>query len=258
MPCSSFIVPRSSFTMIIYGLNPILEAIRSHPERIRYIALVREHGAKTQRVILDAKKAGVPVRLLPVEQIERLAGGGVHNGAVADLSEAGYADFDEVISRATTQFVLILDGVTDPQNFGAILRVADGFGVQLVVLPQHESVGLTPAAVKASAGASEWVPVALVTNLARTIEALKGRDYWIYAAAAGGDLPEEVDFRGKVALVLGSEGKGIRRNVLEHCDRVITIPMAGHVESLNVAAAAAVLCYEVQRQQRRQPRQLPE
>ena len=103
--------------------------------------------------------------------------------------------------------------------------------------------------MKASAGASQWVPVAQVTNLARTIEALKEREFWIYGAAAGGDPPSRVDLTGKVALVLGSEGKGIRRNVLEHCDRTITIPMSGHVESFNVATAAAVLCYEVRRQQ---------
>jgi 23S rRNA (guanosine2251-2'-O)-methyltransferase len=235
--------------MIIYGLNPVLEAIRSHPDRIHYIGVAREHGGKVQRVISDAKKAGVPVRMLPADQIDRLANRGVHNGVVADLAEAAYADFDAAIESAT--FVLILDGITDPQNLGAILRVADGFGVELVVIPQHDSVGLTPAAVKASAGASEWVPVAQVTNLARAIEALKKREFWVYAAAADGDRPEAIDLRGKVALVLGSEGKGVRRNVLEHSDRIVTIPMEGNVDSLNVATAAAVLCYEVRRQQRK-------
>jgi 23S rRNA (guanosine2251-2'-O)-methyltransferase len=126
--------------------------------------------------------------------------------------------------------------------------VADGFGVHLVVIPEHDSVGLTPAAVKASAGASEWVPVAQVTNLARTLETLKEAGYWTYAAAANGDAPSAIDFRGKVALVMGNEGKGVRRNVLEHCDRVVTIPMHGHVDSFNVATATAVLCYEVRRQ----------
>jgi 23S rRNA (guanosine2251-2'-O)-methyltransferase len=206
-------------------------------------------GANTNRVFDAAKKAAVPVRVLAAEQIDRLAGRGVHNGVVADVSEAGYTDFDEIADREETNFVLILDSITDPQNFGAILRVAEGFGVHLVVIPQHESVGLTPVAVKASAGASEWVPVAQVTNLARTIESLKKRGYWIYAAGANGDPPSAIDFRGKVALVLGSEGKGIRRNVLEHSDRTVTIPMSGHVESFNVATAAAVLCYEVRRQQ---------
>jgi len=168
---------------------------------------------------------------------------------VAEVSETAYADFDDVVANEATTFVLILDSITDPQNFGAILRVADGFGVDLVVIPQHDSVGLTPVAVKASAGASEWVPVAEVTNLSRAIETLKAAGYWIYAASEKGDRPDAIDFRGKVALVVGNEGKGIRRNVLEHCDRVVTIPMTGHVESFNVATAAAVLCYEVKRQQ---------
>ena len=233
--------------MVIYGVNPVLEAIRSHPQRIHYVGVAK--GAHSNRVFDAAKNAGIPVRILPGEQIDRLAGRGVHNGVIADLSEAAYADFDEIVAREETDFVLILDGITDPQNFGAVLRVAEGFGVHGVVIPQHESVGLTPAAVKASAGASEWVPVAQVTNLARTIEALKERGYWIYAASATGDPPDAIDFRGKVALVLGSEGKGIRRNVLEHCDRTVTIPMSGRVESFNVATAAAVLCYEVRRQQ---------
>ncbi len=235
--------------MIIYGANPVLEAIRSHPQRIHFVAVAK--GAHTNRVFDAAKKAGVPVRILPAEQIDRLSNHAVHNGVVADVSDASYADFDAIIARDETKFVLILDGITDPQNFGAILRVADGFGVNLVIIPQRESVGLTPAAVKASAGASEWVQVAQVTNLARTIEALKKREYWIYAAAPNGEPPSAIDFTGKVALVLGSEGKGIRRNVLEHCDRTVTIPMSGRVESFNVATAAAVLCYEVRRQQAR-------
>lgn len=233
--------------MIIYGINPVLEAIRSHPDRIRYVGIAREHGGRVQRVVTEAKRAGVTTRMLSGDQVDRLARG-VHNGVVAELSESSYADFEEIVGREATRFVLLLDGITDPQNFGAILRVAEGFGVDLVVIPEHDSVGLTPAAVKASAGASEWVPVAQVKNLARTIEALKEREYWVYAAAGSGDRPDEIDFRGKVALVLGSEGKGIRRNVLEHCDRVVTIPMRGRVESFNVATAAAVLCYEVVRQ----------
>ena len=234
--------------MIIYGLNPVLEAIRSHPERIQYVGVSREHGGKLQRALQEARQAGVSIKNLAPEQIDRLAGRGVHNGIVAEVSEGAYADFDEAVE--TAQFVLILDGITDPQNFGAILRVADGFGVDLVVIPQHESVGLTPAAVKASAGASQWVPVAQVTNLARAIETLQKSGYWVYAAAADGDRPDQIDFRGKVALVMGNEGKGIRRNVLEHCDRRVTIPMQGHVDSFNVATAAAILCYEVRRQTR--------
>jgi len=232
--------------VIIYGVNPVLESIRSHPERIHFIAVAREQSARHQRLINEAKQAGVSVRFVGAEQVDRMASRGVHNGVAADIAESGYVDFDDAIETAS--FVMILDGITDPQNFGAILRVADGFGIDLVVIPEHESVGLTPAAVKASAGASEWVHVAQVTNLARAIEALQKGEFWVYGAAAGGDRPDQIDFRGKVALVLGNEGKGIRRNVLEHCDRVVTIPMKGHVDSFNVATAAAVLCYEIVRQ----------
>jgi 23S rRNA (guanosine2251-2'-O)-methyltransferase len=234
--------------MIIYGLNPVMEAIRAEPDRIRYVGISREHGSKLQKVVAEARRAGVSVRQLPAEQVDRLAGRGVHNGVIAEVSAAAYVDFDEVLDRDTTRLVLVLDGITDPQNLGAILRVADGFGVDLIVLPEHDSVGLTPAAVKASAGASQWVSVAQVTNLSRAIERLQKRGYWVYGAAVGGDPPSAIDFRGKVALVMGNEEKGIRRNVLEHCDRIVTIPMRGHVESFNVATAAAVLCYEVARQ----------
>lgn len=234
--------------MIIYGLNPVLEALRSHPDRVKYVGIAREQGGKLQRAVSAARDAGVAVRQMTIQQVDRLAGRGVHNGVIAELAESSYADFDEVVSQETTDFVLILDGITDPQNLGAILRVADGFGVDLVVLPVHESVGLTPAAVKASAGASEWVAVAQVTNIARTIETLKEKGYWVYAAAADGDAPAKIDFRGKVALIMGNEGKGVRRNVLEHADRVVTIEMSGRVESFNVATATAVLCYEVRRQ----------
>ncbi|HEY4640081.1 MAG TPA: 23S rRNA (guanosine(2251)-2'-O)-methyltransferase RlmB [Thermoanaerobaculia bacterium] len=233
--------------MIIYGINPVLEAIRSHPDRIQFIAVAREQSARHQRLIGEAKQADVSVRIVSTEQVDRMAGRGVHNGVAADMAESGYVDFDDAIEKAS--FVVILDGITDPQNFGTILRVADGFGVDLVVTPEHESVGLTPAAVKASAGASEWVPVARVTNLARAIESLQKKDFWVYAAAADGDRPDKIDFRGNVAIVLGNEGKGVRRNVLQHCDRVVTIPMQGHVDSFNVATAAAVLFYEVRRQQ---------
>lgn len=237
--------------MIIYGMNPVIEAIRADPRRIRFVAVAKDHGHRLQRVIAAANDADVPVRYVTAEQVAKMAGRGVHNGVVAEMSEAAYVDFDEVMARDETSFVMILDGITDPQNLGAILRVADGFGVHLVVLPEHESVGLTAAAVKASAGASEWVPVAQVTNLSRAIETLQKRGFWVYAAAESGDAPDAIDFRGKVAMVLGNEGKGIRRNVLEHCDRTVTIPMHGHVESFNVATAAAVLCYEVARQNRK-------
>jgi 23S rRNA (guanosine2251-2'-O)-methyltransferase len=237
--------------MIVYGANPVLEAIRADARRVRFVAVSKENSGRHQRIIAEAKAADVTVRIVPANQVDKMAGRVVHNGVVAEVSETAYVDFDDVAGKEETAFVLILDGITDPQNFGAILRVADGFGVQLVVIPAHESVGLTPAAVKASAGAAQWVNVASVINLSRAIETLKEKGFWVYAAAADGDHAAKIDFTGKVALVMGSEGKGVRKNVLEHCDRTISIPMFGHVDSFNVASAAAVLCYEVVRQTRK-------
>lgn len=237
--------------MIVYGVNPVIEALRAHPNRVRYIGVTREQSARMQKLLAEAKKSGVAVRTMTTNEIDRLTSRGVHNGVIADVDAGAYVDVHDLLANEETRFVLILDGITDPQNFGAILRVADGFGVDLVVIPEHESVGLTPAAVKASAGASEWVRVAQVTNLARTIELLKEKGFWVYAATADGDRADAIDFTGKAAIVMGSEGKGVRRNVLEHCDRNVSIPMFGHVDSFNVASAAAVLCYEVVRQTRK-------
>jgi len=236
--------------MIVYGANPVLEAVRAHPKRVRYVGITREQNGRLQKLVTEAKNAGVAVRIMAMNDIDKATNRAVHNGVIAEVDAGAYADFHDVVGNEATTFVLILDSITDPQNFGAILRVADGFGVHLVVIPEHDSAGLSPAAVKASAGASEWVPIAQVTNLARAIETLKEKGYWVYAAAADGDRADKIDFSGKVAIVMGSEGKGARRNVLEHCDRKVSIPMLGHVDSFNVASATAVLCYEVVRQTR--------
>ena len=237
--------------MIIYGLNPVREALRAHPKRIRYIAVSNADKEKLGRIVAAAKVANVAVRIFPREQIGRLAGGMVHNGVVADVTDTDYVDFDEMISsEEPPERIFILDGVQDPQNLGALLRVADVFAIGLVVVPKHESAGLSGVVTKASAGASEWVPVAQVTNLARVIEQLQEAGYWMYGADAGGEPIGSVDLTGKVGVVLGNEGRGIRRNVLDHCDKTISIPMKGKVESLNVSAAAAVIAYEIDRQRR--------
>lgn len=238
--------------MIIFGHNPVREAIRAHSVRLRYVGVSRTERGKLGRLVAEARAAGVDVRVLPADQIERLAGGGVHNGVVAELAEVVYADFEDVIEDSDPpDRVFMLDGVQDPQNLGAVLRVADVFGFGLVVVPKHESASLSPAAVKASAGASEWVPIAQVTNLSRAIEALQSAGYWVHGADGGGEPLDVVDFRGRVAIVLGSEGRGIRKGVLDHCDRRVAIAMRGRLESLNVATAAAVFAYEVDRQNRK-------
>ncbi len=235
--------------MIVYGLNPVLEAVRARPGEVRFVGVSSADKARLAKLIDEVRKAGVRVRILPGEQIRKLAGAGVHNGVIAEIADAVYVDFDEVMrSEYRPNRIFVLDGVQDPQNLGAILRVANAFGFGLVVIPRHEATGLTAGAVKASAGAAEWVPVSQVTNLARILEQLKEDGYWAYAGAADGVTVTEVDFPERVVLVLGSEGRGIRRNVLAHSDMTVAIPMRGELGSLNVATAAAVLAYEVDRQ----------
>lgn len=233
--------------MIIWGWNPVIEALRSHADRLRWIGVAKRHGERVQRLVGEARRAGVTVRILDHGRIDHLAPGQVHNGVVAELSEKGYADFDDEIGRPGLDLVFLLDGVEDPSNVGAILRVADAFGTGLLVIPRHQSAGLTPVAVKTSAGASEWVPVAEVTNLARAIDQLKQHGFWVYATELDGERLEAVDFPARVAVVFGSEGKGIRRNVVAHCDARIAIPMHGRIASLNVATAAAVVGWEIAR-----------
>jgi 23S rRNA (guanosine2251-2'-O)-methyltransferase len=157
-----------------------------------------------------------------------------------------YSGLEEILSAPET-LVLVLDGVTDPRNLGAVLRAADGAGASGVVIPKDRAVGVTAAAVKASAGASEYVRVARVTNLRRAVEAMKRAGLWIYASELGGTPYTELDLTGGVAFVLGSEGRGVRRLVREGCDGTVSIPMYGAVESLNVSVAAAVLIYEARR-----------
>jgi 23S rRNA (guanosine2251-2'-O)-methyltransferase len=236
--------------MLIYGANPVREAIRANPDRIRVVVVASSHRSRLQELISEAKEAGVGIKILAPQQIDRLAHGKTHNGVLAEMNEVTYTDFDDAIAHEETRFVLLLDSIQDPQNLGAILRVADGFGVDLVVIPEHDSAGLTPAAVKASAGASEWIPVAQVVNLSRAIERLKEKEFWVYGADGSGDPLDQFDMKGKVAIVMGNEGKGIRRNVMEHCDRLVAIPTVGKLESLNVATATAVIAYEVRRQNR--------
>jgi 23S rRNA (guanosine2251-2'-O)-methyltransferase len=161
-----------------------------------------------------------------------------------------YVDLEDLLA-ASDPLVVVLDGVTDPHNLGAVLRVAEGAGASGVVIPKDRAVGVTAAAVKASAGASEHVPVARVTNIRRAIDRMKEAGLWVYAAEAGGTPYTELDLTGPVGLVLGSEGKGVRRLVREGCDGSVSIPMRGAVESLNVSVAAAVLLYEAGRQRGR-------
>jgi 23S rRNA (guanosine2251-2'-O)-methyltransferase len=229
---------------VIYGVRPVIEALRS-PRREVFEVL---QAAGAGEVAEAANASGVPVKRVDRARIEELARGGVHQGVVARVGPYPYSGLDEILAAADP-LVLLLDGVTDPRNLGAILRTADGVGASGVVVPKDRAVGVTAAAVKASAGASEHVRVARETNLRRSIDRMKQNGLWVYAAEGKGGTPYyALDLTGPVALVLGSEGRGIRRLVREGCDGAVSIPMLGTVESLNVSVAAAVLLYEARRQ----------
>ena len=224
---------------IIYGVRPVVEALKG---RRRVIEVFDASNNAEVRAVAG----GVPVEKARRQRLDELARGGVHQGVVARVEAYPYSGLGEILARPEP-LILVLDGVTDPRNLGAVLRVADGAGASGVVLPKNRAVGVTAAAVKASAGASEHVRVARETNLRRAVEGIKEAGVWVYAAEAGGTDYAELDLGGPVTLVFGSEGKGVRRLVREACDGVVSVPMLGAVSSLNVSVAAAVLAYEARR-----------
>jgi len=243
----------------VYGLNPVLEALKAHPQDVVRVLLERgrdgrrSHGG--ERVAEAAEAAGVRIEDAPHGEFARRSRGGVHQGVGAELAEFRYAELPDLLDAARARgeppLLLLLDGVTDPQNLGALLRSAHAMGAHGVVLPKDRSAGITPAVSKAAAGALEHCPVARVTNLSRALDDLKDAQVWSVALAADADrdLPE-VDLTSGIALVLGSEGKGVRPLVRKTCDHVARIPMLGRVGSLNVAAAGAIALYEAARQRR--------
>ncbi len=230
-------------TKIIHGVRPVIEALRSRKREVFEVL----DAAKISEVAKVADVAGVPVKKVPRTRIEELARGAAHQGVAARVGPYPYSDLGEILA-APDPLILVLDSVTDPRNLGAVLRAAEGAGASGVVIPKDRVVDVTAAAVKASAGASEHVPVARETNLRRAIDRMKEAGVWVYAAEVGGTTYTELDLSGSVALVLGSEGRGVRRLVREGCDGAVSIPMLGAVESLNVSVAAAILLYEARRQ----------
>ncbi|CAN5157986.1 23S rRNA (guanosine(2251)-2'-O)-methyltransferase RlmB [soil metagenome] len=229
---------------IIYGVRPVIEALRSKRREVfEILDAVGEKG-----VVSEAAARGVPVKHAPRQRIEELVRGGVHQGVAARVGPYPYSSLKEILA-VPEPLVVVLDSVTDPRNLGAVLRAADGAGASGVVVPKDRAVDVTPAAVKASAGASEHVSVARETNLRRALERMKEAGVWAYAAEGGGaPAYTDLDLSGPVAFVLGSEGRGVRRLVREVCDGAVSIPMRGAVSSLNVSVATAVLLYEARRQ----------
>jgi 23S rRNA (guanosine2251-2'-O)-methyltransferase len=230
---------------IIYGVRPVVEALRSKRREVHEVLL---DAVGDTEIVSEAAARGVRLRRVRRKHVEELAPGAVHQGVAARVGPYPYSGLKEILA-APDLLLLILDGVTDPRNLGAVLRVADGAGTSGVIVPKDRAVGVTPAAVKASAGASEHVAVARETNLRRALDKIKKAGVWAYAAEGGAALAyTDLELSGPVAFVLGSEGQGIRRLVREGCDGAISIPMRGAVSSLNVSVAAAVLLFEARRQ----------
>jgi 23S rRNA (guanosine2251-2'-O)-methyltransferase len=239
---------------VIYGIHAVEEALKAQGRAFEYVGVARERkDARVQRVVEACRAAGVAVRFLPREQVERLAGNAAHQGVVAVASAKSYSDLDEVLAhrRGEHAFVVVLDGVEDPHNLGAILRTADAAGADGVVIPERRAVGVTATVAKASAGASEHLPVARVTNISRALEELKSREVWTVGLdERAPQAYDQLDYKMHCGLVVGAEGKGLHDLVRKRCDFLVSIPMLGKVPSLNVSVAAAVVMYEVARQRR--------
>lgn len=242
---------------ILYGVNPVRERLRAGGEGLSELWLAEggTRGAAFAELERLGRAAGAKVRAAPRQKLDRLAGTDRHQGVVAVVADFAYADLDDLLAAAKASgrppLLVVLDGVEDPHNLGAVIRSAHALGAHGVVIPKDRAVGVTPAAAKASAGAVERCPVARVTNVAKTLESLKEAGIWSVALAADGEHPiGAVDLAGPIALVLGSEGEGLRPLVRRTCDLSASIPMTGDLDSLSVSASAAIALYEAARQRR--------
>jgi 23S rRNA (guanosine2251-2'-O)-methyltransferase len=241
---------------IVYGLNPVRELLRASAEVSElWLAEGGTRGAAFAELERLARNGDAKIRSAPRAKLDRLAGTDRHQGVVAVVADFRYAEVEEVLEAARASgrpaLLVVLDGVEDPHNLGAIIRSAHALGAHGVVIPKDRAVGVTPAVAKASAGAVERIPVARVTNVAQCLEGLKEAGVWSVALAADGEKPlTGLDLKGAIALVLGSEGEGLRPLVRRTCDLAAHIPMTGGLDSLSVSAAAAVALYEAARQRR--------
>lgn len=234
---------------MIYGRNPVMEAVKSGRDIEKILMAKGEISGSLKEIMARARDKKIVVQQIDRARMDQLTAH--HQGVIAYVSAAQYSTVEEILETAKQRgedpFVVVLDGITDPHNVGAIARSALCAGAHGLIVAQRRASGLTPAAVKTSAGAFEYLKTAKVTNIARTLEELKEQGLWVFGAAMNGEAYTKTDLTGPIALVIGAEGDGISRLVLEKCDRIVSIPLLGPLDSLNASCAAAILMYEVVR-----------
>ena len=237
--------------MLIYGINPVLEALRAG--RVTAVRIAQRADGRLAALLEIAATSGVSVRRVAPGDLDRAAQGGVHQGVVADLRGGGRVGVEDLVSQARgVPLIVVLDGIEDPRNVGAILRTVDAAGADGVVRQSRHAAALGGAAAKASAGAVAHVRMADVVNIARTLETLKEAGVWTVGLAGDAQKRyDRVDYTGPTAVVVGAEGTGLRRLVRERCDWVVSIPMNGHVQSLNVSVALGIVLFEAVRQRQK-------
>jgi 23S rRNA (guanosine2251-2'-O)-methyltransferase len=240
---------------VIFGINAVTEALKARGRAFEWVGVAKDrHDLRLQKLIQECRHNSIAVRFLPRVELDRMAATGSHQGVVAVTSSKQYTDLEDLVvgKRGEHLLIVVLDGVEDPHNLGAILRTADAAGADGVVIPERRAVGVTGTVAKASAGASEHLPIAKVTNISRSLEELKAKGLWIVGLdERGTDNYDTVDYKMDCAVVLGAEGKGLHDLVAKKCDFLVSIPMLGKVPSLNVSVAAGVVLYEVVRQRRK-------
>ncbi len=243
---------KESKSDVIAGRNPVSEAIKSG-RNIDKILIAK--GAKTGTIVgilAKAKEKKIPVREVDSKKLDFLSGGTVHQGIIATASVKEYQTVDDIFSLAKSRgedpFVIVLDEIEDPHNLGAIIRTAECAGAHGVIIPERRSATLNYTVGKASAGAVEYLPVARVRNLVNCIDDLRDRGLWVFGADMNGTDYTKCDFKGSVAIVIGNEGKGLGRLVKEHCDAIVSLPIKGHIDSLNASVAAGILMYQIAQQ----------
>jgi len=233
---------------ILSGINPVLESLKSGRALDRILIAKGAGGPRLQQIIELARRAPVPVRFEDRAALDRLAGTPAHQGVIAMGASQRYAELEDV---AGAPLLVVLDGVEDPHNLGAVVRTAHAAGAGAVVIPERRAAGLTDVTAKAAAGALEHLPVARAGNINRALEMLKERGYWIYGLDERGDQDyDRTDYNAPTALVFGGEGKGLHEQVRKHCDVLLRIPIEGHIPSLNVSVAVGVVLFELRRRLR--------